>query len=161
MQRGRKNKYETCVKPCLDKISYWRKDGLTERQIVKRLGVAYSTFNKYKTEEIELMEALKKGKDELIHELEDSLYKRAKGFEYEEIKTLKEKTQDGKEKIKKEINKKYMAADTTAIIFALKILKPEKYQTFEINKKEINEAKLELEQQRFEHQKEIDNNKIW
>ena len=71
----------------MDRIPSWRKQGLTEEQIAQKLGIAYSTLNLYKDSHLALSEALKKGKEELIEELEDSLYKKAMGYEFEEVET--------------------------------------------------------------------------
>jgi DNA-binding transcriptional MerR regulator len=125
---GRKSKYEDYVEPYLDKIAYWRKDGLTEEQIASKLHIAYSTLKEYKNRYSALMAALKTGKEDLIAELEKSLYKRGMGFEYEEVKTYVEKDDTGKEKKKIEKTKKFLAPDTGALIFALKNLRSDKWK---------------------------------
>lgn len=89
-KRGRKNKYETHVKPFLNQIKKWSVDGATERQIAKRLGIAYSTFNDYKVKNKELSELLKNGRIDLVEDLRGTLVKRAKGFKYTETKTTTE-----------------------------------------------------------------------
>ena len=71
---------------CL-KIQEWYEE-LDERQIaVDKLGIAVSTWEKYKKENPELREVLKRGKQHLVGELKTSLKKKAKGFYYEETKT--------------------------------------------------------------------------
>ncbi len=76
---GRKPIYDECVKPYLDRIPKWRKQGLTEKQIAKdKLRIGYSTLQNFKNDYPELAKALKEGKEELIENLEESLYK--KGF---------------------------------------------------------------------------------
>jgi SepF-like predicted cell division protein (DUF552 family) len=127
MKRGRKDKYESHVKPFLDRIPSWRKDGLTEEQVADKLGIAYSTFNYYKNEYLELMEALKKGKENLLEELKESLYKRAMGYKTEEVKQLIRKTRAGKEITEVEKYTKEIYSDT-CLIFALKNLDPENWR---------------------------------
>jgi len=39
----RKTKWDTHVQPNLNRIPKWRRDGLTEKQVAQKLGVAYST----------------------------------------------------------------------------------------------------------------------
>ena len=124
-ERGRKSKWDTHVLPNLDRIPKWRRDGMTEEQICKKLDVGVSTFNRYKTQYRELREALKKGKEHLIEELEDSLYKKAMGFEYEEVKTYILQGDDGKTRQKVEKHKRYAQPDTGAIAFVLKNLVPQ------------------------------------
>lgn len=85
---GRKNVYDTKIKPRLDEISEWSKNGVTERSMAKTLGIAYSTFNKYKAEKTELAEILKEGREEAVEAIENALYKKATGFDYVEEKTI-------------------------------------------------------------------------
>ena len=86
---GRKSRYETHVKPFLGEISKWYED-LTEEEIAtKKLGVAVSTFEKYKKEHPELKQALLEGRQNLVIDLKASLKRKAKGFYYTETKTVK------------------------------------------------------------------------
>lgn len=126
-KRKRLTRYDTHVVPYLDRIPSWRRQGLTERQVAKRLGIGYSTLSLYKNKNVELLEALKKGKEELIEELEDSLYKRAMGFEYEEVETWIEEV-DGVQKKRIKRVKKQALPDTGALAFALKNLSPNKWR---------------------------------
>ena len=116
---GRKSKYHTHVEPRLKEIEAWARDGLTEEQIAKNLGVAYSTFRKYKDEYPAFSSALKKGKEVVDIEVENALLKRALGYEYEEVKTLIEEV-DGKRKKKIEKTVKHVPADVSAAIFWLR-----------------------------------------
>lgn len=123
-KRGRKSKYDTHVKPYLDRIPKWRRNGMTEAQIAKKLGIAMSSFSLYKLKHSEFSEALKNSKEELIENLEDSLYRRAMGYSYEETKI--EKESDGKVKVTK--TNKELPPDVGALIFALKNLAPGKWK---------------------------------
>lgn len=124
---GRKSKYQSHVVPNLHRIPKWRRDGLTEEQIAKRLGIAMSTFSEYKLKYPELMEALKKGREELIEELEDSLYKKALGYDYTETK----EEYEGNVLVKKVKMVKHVSPDTAALVFALKNLAPNKWKNEE------------------------------
>lgn len=123
-RRGRRSKYETHVLPHLDRIPKWRRDGLIEDTIAKKLGVAMSTFSVYKLKYPELMESLKKGREHLIEELEDSLYRRAMGTVLKEVRT---KYESGFQ-TEKIIIEKEVPGDTGAAIFALKNLAPTKWR---------------------------------
>lgn len=128
MKKGkRQSKYETHVLPYIDRIPSWRKQGLTEEQVAQKLGIAYSTLNVYKDNHSALSEALKKGKEELIEELENSLYKKAMGYEYEEVETWIEEV-DGVQKKRVKRVKKIAPPDTGALCFALKNLAPDKWR---------------------------------
>ena len=87
--RGRPNKYITNVEPYLDKIKEMALT-MTEEQIATTLGVSYSSFREYKKQYPALVNSLKKGRSDLVMELKSVLIKRAKGFQYEEKKVIRE-----------------------------------------------------------------------
>lgn len=93
-------------------LECWARDGLTDEQIAKNMGIATSTFYEWKKKEKEFSESLKKGKEVVDFEVENALLKRALGYEYEE-----ETYENGilTKKVKKQV-----APDTTAQIFWLK-----------------------------------------
>jgi len=144
-KRGRKSKYDTHVKPYLDRIPKWRRNGMTEAQIAKKLGIAMSSFSLYKLKHSEFSETLKNSKEELIENLEDSLFRRAMGYSYEETKI--EKESDGRAKITK--TTKELPPDVGALIFALKNLAPGKWKNddrFIIQRSEDDEKQADMHQ---------------
>lgn len=116
-----KSKYQTHVFPKLFLVENWAKDGLTDEEIAKRLGIATSTFYEYKLNYPEFSESLKRGKEVVDYEVEQSLLKRALGYTYVEI--TREPDSEGVMRITKETTKT-VAPDTTAQIFWLKNRKP-------------------------------------
>jgi len=134
---GRQVRYESAVKPNLELITAWRRDGLTEYEICKRLGIAVSTFAYYKKDHLELMEAIKIGKADAAFKVENSLYKRANGYNFTE--TTEEPLYNasgspilddyGKPiiRVTKRVTKN-IAADVGAIAFYLKNVKAEKWK---------------------------------
>lgn len=98
----------------------WARDGLTDEQIAKNMGIAPSTFYEWKKKSKEFSETLKKGKEVVDFEVENALLKRALGYEYEE------ETYENGILIKKV--KKQVAPDTTAMIFWLKNRKKEQWR---------------------------------
>ncbi|BBI32355.1 transposase [Cohnella abietis] len=86
MAGERKSKYHSHVEPKLLLIEAWARDGAIEEDISKKLGVAYSTFKIYKDKYSALSAALKRGKEVADVEVENSLFKRAIGYEYTEKK---------------------------------------------------------------------------
>lgn len=133
-----KSKYETNVKDKLILVEGWARNGLTDEQIAKNLGIAYSTFREYKNKHLALSAALKNGKEVIDFEVENSLLKRALGYKYKEV--TKELVRDPKTKkeelkITKEVIKE-VAPDTTAQIFWLKNRKPQEWR----DKKDIEHS---------------------
>jgi len=114
-----KSKYETDVKPRLVEIEAWKRDGLTDEQIFKNLGISRDTFYKYKEKYTDFSDALKKGKEVADIEVENALFKRAIGYKYKEvIKEVKEI--DGKKSTYVKEVVKEMPGDVAAQIFWLK-----------------------------------------
>ena len=112
---GRPSKYEEYVEPYLNDI---KKMALTmnERQIAQTLKISYSAFRSYKEKYSALKDALKKGRRQLVMELHSTLTKRAKGFQYEEKKIVKE---SGKP-VREEIYTRTALPDVAALNLALK-----------------------------------------
>lgn len=127
-----KSKYETSVKDKLILVEAWARNGLTNDQIAKNLGIGKTTFYKYVNEHKELLEHLKKGKEIIDFEVENALLKRALGYEYDETKTYIEEDKEGNKKKKIEKTRKSMAPDITAQIFWLKNRKPTEWRDKQI-----------------------------
>lgn len=102
----------------------WARDGLTDEQIAKNIGIATSTFYEWKKKELEFSEALKKGKEVIDFEVENALLKKALGYT---ITLNKQKvTKDGDVvDITEEV---HVPPDTTAQIFWLKNRKKEQWR---------------------------------
>lgn len=121
----RPSKYETKVKPYFDEIRKMLERGLTEKEVAKSLGIAYSTYNEYKLKYSEFAEAIKSvDLKPLIKDLENALIKRAKGYDYEEKKQYITEDADGNKKKHTEITTKHQPPDTTAIFGALNRFDP-------------------------------------
>lgn len=113
---GRKSKYDSYVRPHLKQITEWAKSGATEKEISDALGVALSTFNEYKKQYSELSESLRVGRQTVILNVKAALYKKAIGFEYEEMEGVKK---EGKI-VSTKIYKRYAPPDTTAAAMLLR-----------------------------------------
>jgi hypothetical protein len=76
---GRKTKYDDFIdRKGLVLVEGWARDGLTDLQISKNIGVAMSTFCDWKNKHPEFSEALKRSKDVADYEVENALFKKAK-----------------------------------------------------------------------------------
>lgn len=146
-----RSKWDTNVKDKLILVEGWARNGLTEQQIAKNLGVAYSTFRDYKSKYPALSAVLKKGREVIDFEVEGALIKRALGYSYiEETKELVEDEMTGSAELKvvKTVTKQ-VAPDVTAQIFWLKNRKPEEWKN-DPHKVKIDREILELRQKELE-----------
>ncbi|EMJ9230059.1 helix-turn-helix domain-containing protein [Staphylococcus aureus] len=101
-------------------VEGWKRDGLTDEQIARNLGVSKHTLIKWKKNIPDFLDAIKKVKEVSDYELENALHKRAVGYYYEE------ETVTNKGEVVK--IKKYEHANPTSLIFALKNRLPHKYR---------------------------------
>lgn len=134
-------KYNTHVKPHLDKIKNLKMGGATERQIANSLGIAYSSFNNYKKQHKELEEALLDANASIVTQVRGKLIDRATGFYVTEEKNTIINNPDGSTTEKTETSKKYIAPDVGAIVLVLKNYDPDftndDKQTIERKNKEL------------------------
>ncbi len=123
-----KSKWETHVKDKLALVEGWARDGLTDEQIAKNLGIGIRTLYEYKEKYPQFSQSLKKGKEVVDIEVENALLKRAFGYDYTE-ETTEIKIVDGKEtKLVKKV-KKHMAGDVLAQMYWLNNRKPTKWKS--------------------------------
>ena len=121
-KKGRPQLYDKKVHPYIKKIEEMALQ-MTEAQIAKTLGIAYSTFRKYKTDYSELDEALRRGRAELVISLKSDLIRKAHGFQYTEKKTITEHNKV----IREEIYTKASLPDVAAINLLLKNYDPDNW----------------------------------
>ena len=133
-----KSKYHTHVEPRLIEVEGWARDGLTDEQIAKNLGIAYSTFREYVKQFSALSAPLKRGKEVVDREVENALLKRALGYKYEEVtKELVIDPETGEKTLQPvKVVTKEVVPDTTAQIFWLKNRMPEMWR----DKKDIEHS---------------------
>jgi len=161
VKRGRKSKYETHVKPNIFLVECWVRDGLIDQQIAKRLKVAYSTFREYVKKYDELAAALKKNKEIVDYEVEESLYKKCIGHYAKEGKAFKCKEvyydESGnrceRETVQVVEVDVFIPPDTMAMAIWLNNRRPDRWRR--------NANKEKLDEKKFEHEKEITDKKYW
>ena len=94
-----KGKYQRWLEPeGLIRLEGWARDGLTDEQIAKNMGIATGTLYDWKARFEAISEALKKGKEVVDYEVENALVKEA------------------------------LSGNVTAIIFWLKNRRPDKWR---------------------------------
>lgn len=83
-----KSKYDDFVKPRLEEIEAWCRDGLSDKDIAHNLGVAYSTFKSYKGVHPDLSAVLVRGKSYVDNVIVTNAYlRRITGYDTIERRT--------------------------------------------------------------------------
>lgn len=130
-----KGKYQEWLKPeGLAKIEGWARDGLINEQIAANMGITRKTLQEWAIKYSDIGDALKKSKEVADRIVENSLFKRATGYNAQVRKVFKCKKVEydpitGRrigeiEELKEGIEEVHIPADTTAQIFWLKNRKP-------------------------------------
>lgn len=114
----------------------WARDGLTDEQIARKIGINPATLYKWLDKYGEIGKAIKKGKAPVDIEVENALLKKALGFsvmlkkpiKVRTKKQLKDKGTIEEERIEYAEEEVYIPPDTTAQIFWLKNRRPDKWR---------------------------------
>lgn len=123
----------------------WARDGLTDEQIARKIGINPATLYKWLDKYGEIGKAIKKGKAPVDVEVENALLKKALGFSVKIKKPIKVRTKKQlkdkgtieEERIEYAEEEIYIPPDTTAQIFWLKNRRPDKWRdkpAIEMNK---------------------------
>ena len=153
--KGRKNAYESKIRSRFADIEVWVKKGFTQRSIANKLGIAYSTFNKYKVEKTEFAELLKKGREYTVDDVENAMYLSALGGKQTVKKGRKVKnviySETGKrlqetETVELYEEEVYIPPNTTAGIFLLKCWGKDRGYTNDPALLELKKKELELKE---------------
>lgn len=143
------------IKDNLDRIEKWVASGLSMKEIAHNLGISERTLYKYKAEDKQFMQTVKKGRQVAVEILENTMFKSATGFtqtlkKYEKVKrcTYKDgrKLKEWEEIVELEVEE-YFKPDITAGIFLLKnwgnyVNEP---RVLEIRKEELELQKKKVE----------------
>jgi hypothetical protein len=129
--------------------------------IAAKFGVAETSFNQYKKDHPELVEALKNSKEIADYNVENSLYKKCVGHYAKEERAFKCKSvyydEEGRRCEREELKKievdVFIPPDTTAMAIWLNNRKPKSWRR--------NAGKEKLDEEKFEHDKHIDEKKYW
>lgn len=135
-------------------IEGWARKGLTEKQIAHNMGISVRTLSNWKNKYIAINSSLKKGKEVTDFKVENALYKRALGYEYEETETYFEEV-EGKQKKRVKKIKKQALPDVTAMIYWLKNRQPDDWRKTAPdykNKMEAETERLNLESKILQHE---------
>lgn len=124
---GAKSKYDDTLPEIAE--GYARR-GLSDADIAKNLGISLDAYYRYQKQFPEFYEAIKRGKRPANIIVENALYKRCVGFEYDEVTQEIGKDEKGKQVIRKKTVKKHVVPDVNAIRFWLTNREPELWKNF-------------------------------
>lgn len=134
---ARKGLYEEWLEQDkLTLIQAWARDGLTNEQIAHNIGIAPKTLYEWINKFSEISNALKKGKEVVDIEVENSLLKRALGYTYEE--TTRELSKETGQLVVTKVVTKQVVPDTTAMIYWLKNRKPDLWRDKPTQEKDVS-----------------------
>lgn len=149
-----KSKYnEKQLKDKIEDIEKWAKRGCTKKEIATNLGVSKTTFEAYEKKYSWLSVLIKKAQIEAIEEVENSLFKAATGYYYDEQQHVKIKTDQYQEEIKIVTIKKFKPPDTGAMCFYLKNRAKDRWSE--------NPQNLDIQKERLKLDKETAKFKEW
>lgn len=122
-------------------VEQWAKMGIVNHEIAKRLNISEATLYEWKDKYIEFSESFKKGNDYRHQNVINALYKRAMGYQYDEItqeRIVPDAGENGKQPetelvVTKRVTKQ-QAPDVAAAIFYLINRVPEEWR----NKTDVN-----------------------
>lgn len=106
----------------------WRRDGLSYEQIAANIGISTQTFNDWCWKYKEIKEAVKKGEEVCVYEVENALYKAAIGYDVTESERIETEMPDGTITTQKRMRKRHIPPSVGAICFILKNRRSSKWQ---------------------------------
>lgn len=125
---ARSDSFEDIIESNLDQIESWVEHNNTDKEIAEKLGIAYSTYRKYKSTNVALKGRIATAKDKKNQEVEKALFKKCIGYKYteevatkikEEVLAEDENTVLVKERVVVKEVKKYSGPDLNAQKFYL------------------------------------------
>lgn len=156
-------KYKEWLEP--DKlllIQSWRRDGLSYEQIAKNIDINVATLYKWVNEYSEIANAIKKGEEVCIYEVENALYKAALGYEVTETEQIVTENPDGTQITTKRARKRHIPPQLGAICFILKNRRTSKWQDhpFVMDTSALDKLDSILKEAREAADKEVTDNEI-
>jgi hypothetical protein len=112
--KGRRTKWKDSF---VDEVFKFAQKGLIETEIASELGISIATLNIWKHDKPEFLDSLLRGKSKPDQKVANSLFKRANGFEKEDVKIVYDEAGNVKERT---VTKTFVAGDVKAQEYWLK-----------------------------------------
>ena len=127
-KRGRPSKYNSALMPKLAEMM--ARMGMIDKDMAVYIGIAESTFHKWKKDHPEFADALTIGKEEPDGKVEAALYTTALGTTYDEItQQRKPNPETGEEVVTGTVlTRRHVAPSVAAQIFWLKNRRPDRWR---------------------------------
>lgn len=146
----------------LKDIEEWASMGLSEMQIACNLGISRASLENYKKANLDILNSLKRGKNQADFKVENALYKKSTGYVIKETVAVKCKDtyyDDNNNKCQKEYLdtveiEKEVPAETNAIKFWLINRKQGKWKD-NPTRAEIDKALLEIKKDEADERKKL------
>lgn len=123
--------YSEMIQPRLQEVTWWCREGATMKELADLLEVGERALYRAKEIHPEFREAIRVGKEEADHKIEDSLFVRAQGKVYTETIEEEEEGHRGQKPYKlkrKRTTTREIPPDTNAATFWLKNRQPKKWK---------------------------------
>lgn len=150
---AKRGKYDQVVKR-IDQIKQWRRqEGLSEKDVAARLGITQQTLENYKNRYPEFKEAMQEAKAAIVSDVFSALLKRAKGYDYEEIKVYNKEDGEGNITQYTERTRKHEPPSVAACSLLLKNLDREHDWSDNPTMLQVKRDELQLRKQMAEAEK--------
>ena len=147
-----KSKYETIILPRFDEIKKWVSEGLTDREIIDRLGISRSTWYKHKSDFTDFSDAVEVCRRPKVEELEKTMFKLAQGYTIRLQKSMKVRDPGGGEHLEDYVEDVHVPPNFNALRFLLTNWS-EEYAN--------DPALMRQRKEEFEHKKKMDEDLNW
>lgn len=147
-----KSKYETIILPRLEEIKKWVSEGLTDKEIINNLGISSSTWYKHKSEITEFSETIDESRKPKVTELEETMFKLARGYRVTMNKVMKVRDVGGGEHLEEYEEDVFVPPNFNALRFLLVNWSNEYSNDPGLLRQRIAE---------FEHRKTLDERDAW
>lgn len=111
----------------LNQIKSWKGEGISHEELANRIGINRTTLYSWIQRCPEIKDAIKQGQQRTVQYIENALMKKINGYTLRDTKRYKTTDKDGNIVERIEVTEKEVGPDTSAIIYALKVKDPDRW----------------------------------